>query len=264
MSRADADGVAIEYRVDGREDGPVLLLSNSLGTRLSMWDAQVPVFGSSFRVVRYDIRGHGASDAPEGPYTIDQLGADALAVLDSVGAERGHVCGISLGGLTAIWLAARHPERVETAVFAGTAARIGTPDLWEARASAVLAGGMRAVTDIVVARFFSEPFRSASREVVADVREDLATTRPLGYASACLALRGADLREELGAITARSLVVVGSEDVATPLADAQWLRDHVPGATLAILEGAGHLCSLEQPEAFADRVVRFLTEEGPR
>lgn len=256
------DGVGLNVRVDGPADAPALILSNSLGTDLSMWEPQMPALRERFRVVRYDLRGHGASDVPPGPISIDRLGQDAVDLFDALGIERAHVCGLSIGGLVSTWLAARRPDRVDRAVIAAVAARIGTQELWQDRAEAVRSGGMAAVVDAVLVRFFSERFRGERPDVVARVGQVLAATPPEGYAAACLALRDADLREEVAGIAAPTLVVVGREDPATPVAEADWLHARIPGSELVVLEDAGHLCNLEQPELFTDAVVGFLSGGG--
>jgi 3-oxoadipate enol-lactonase len=262
LSTVLVDGVELNVRVDGPGDAPALVLSNSLGTDLSMWDPQMPALRERFRVVRYDLRGHGASDVALGPITIDRLGHDVVDLLDALGIERAHVCGLSVGGLVSTWLAARRPDRVNRAVLGAVAARIGTRELWQDRAEAVRSGGMAAVVDAVLTRFFSERFRSERPDVVARVGQVLAATPPEGYAAACLALRDADLGEEVAGIAAPTLVVVGREDPATSVAEAEWLHARIRGSGLVVLDDAGHLCNLEQPERFTDAVVGFLSGGG--
>jgi 3-oxoadipate enol-lactonase len=262
LSTVVVDGVGLNVRVDGPADAPALVLSNSLGTDLSLWDPQMPTLRERFRVARYDLRGHGGSDVPPGLITLDRLGQDVVDLLDALGIERAHVCGLSVGGLVSTWLAAHRPDRVDRAVLGAVAARIGTPELWRDRAEAVRAGGMAAVVDAVLARFFSERFRAERPDVVARVGQVLAATPQEGYAAACLALRDADLREEVAGIAAPTLVVVGRDDPATPVAEAEWLHARITGSELVVLEDAGHLCNLEQPERFTDAVVGFLSGGG--
>ena len=258
MSRVDVEGVRVHQQVEGPEDGFPLVLVNSLGTDLGMWDGQAPALAERFRLVRYDLRGHGRSDAPPGPYTIEAFGADLAGLMDGLGIGRAHVCGLSLGGMVAMWLSIHRPERVERTVLAGTAARIGTAALWEERAEAVRAGGMEAVAGTVIDRFFTAPFRDRRPDVVKGFREALTSTRPAGYVGSCLALRDADLRAEVGAIAAPVLVVVGAGDVATPPSDAESLHEGIPGSRLVVLRDAGHLCNVEQPELFNAAVLEFL------
>lgn len=262
MRRIDVDGVGIAYRVEGDLDAPPVALLNSAGCDVRMWDEHMGVLGEGFRILRYDARGHGASDVPPPPYTLDRLGADLVALLDALSIGRVHVVGASLGGLVALWMAVHRPERIDRAVFAGTAARIGTAELWQERADAVRAGGTGAVADVVMTRFFSAPFRRDHPDVVGRFADALRAQSPQGYEGTCLALRDVDLREEVGSIAAPSLIVVGDLDEATPPADAAWLHGAIGHSRLVTLGGAGHLCAVERPEAF-DRIVQgFLRGEG--
>ena len=254
-----APGVDLRVRVDGEPTAPPLLLINSLGTDLTMWDPQLPRWTATHRVVRYDQRGHGASSVPDGSYTIEQFGRDALAVLDAQDVDRADVCGLSLGGVVALWLAVNAPHRVGRVVLADTAARVGSEDAWRTRAATVRAQGMAAITDLVLERFFSPAFRATDAPALHDVEHGLRTISPVGYAASCDALAVADLREAAAGVRAPCLVVVGTADEATTPADAQALCDLVPGAAYAELPGAGHLANLEQPQAFARLVQDFLT-----
>ncbi|HSK25131.1 MAG TPA: 3-oxoadipate enol-lactonase [Egicoccus sp.] len=250
--------VDLRIRLDGDPATPPLLLINSLGTDLSSWDAQVAAWSSARRVVRYDQRGHGRSSVPSGPYTLEQFGTDALAVLDTCGIARADLCGLSLGGLVALWLAVHAPDRVGRVVLADTAARIGTEDAWRTRAALVREQGMDAVVDLVLDRFFSPAFLASGDPGVERVRQALRSADPEGYAASCDALAAADLRERAAEVAAACLVVVGTADAATPPADAQQLRDLVPAAAYAELEGAGHLANLERPDEFTRLVADFL------
>lgn len=253
-------GIDLHARIDGDPSGPPLLLVNSLGTDLSSWDDQLDAW-SGHRVVRYDQRGHGHSTAPPGPYTIEQLGADALAVLDAFEVGRADVCGLSLGGLVAQWLAVHAPDRVGRVVLADTAARIGGEEAWRTRAALVREQGMEAVVDLVLERFFSPAFLASGDPAVARVAADLRAADPEGYAASCEALAVADLRAAVPAIGVPCLVVVGTADAATPPADARALRDLVPGSAYAELDGAGHLANLERPDEFARLVADFLAPD---
>jgi 3-oxoadipate enol-lactonase len=258
------DGVRLRVRVDGAADAPVLLLCNSLGTDLTMWDRQVGMWAERFRVVRFDTRGHGGSSVPAPPYTIDDLGTDAVAVLDAHDAARAHVCGASLGGLVALWLAVSRPERVDRLVLADTAARVGTEEGWTARVDAVRRGGTASVRDAVMERFFSAGFRERDPATVSAAGDILSATSDDGYVGACQALAVADLRSRVGDVRARTLVVVGSEDEATPPSDARALHDGIAGSVLHTIPGAGHLANLERPDAFAEVVTSFLTAAADR
>ena len=248
------------YCVEGPPDAPAILLSNSLGTDLRMWEPQARRLATRFRVIRYDSRGHGRSDAPPGPYTLDQLSGDALALLDALDIAQAHICGLSLGGMVALSLAASHPERIERAVFANTAARIGTEASWSERIAAVRAGGMSGIRDAIVARFLLESFRQSHPEVTRDVGAMLQATPPAGYISACEALRDADLRSVVGRISAPALIIAGARDVSTPPAQARELHAAIAGSQLVILDDASHLSNLEQPDAFNAHLLTFLSQ----
>ena len=248
------DGVRLRYRDEGPREAPAIVFSNSLGTDLRMWEPQARALAGRFRVVRYDTRGHGRSGAPPGPYTLDQLGGDLLALLDTPGIARAHVCGLSLGGMTALWLAAHHPERVAHAVFANTAARIGSVDSWEARIALVRAGGMAAVREVAVSRFFSAAFHAHHPDLTQHIGAMLEATPPQGYIGCCEALRAADLHDAVARITAPSLVIGGALDESTPPAQARALHAAIRGSELLILPDTAHLSNLEQAEAFTARL----------
>ncbi len=253
-----ADGVRLAYRIDGPDEAPTLVLLNSLGTDLRMWDPQVALLSHTLRIVRYDYRGHGSSDVPAGPYTLERFGLDLLALFDRLDIERAHICGLSLGGMVALWVAATYPNRVIRAVFANTAARIGSPESWEARIEAVRTGGMRAVRDMVLARFLSEGFRRNHPEVARQLGEMLEATDPRGYMAACAALREADLRTRLAGIHIPSLIIAGGLDESTPPSQARELHAAIPGSELLVLSNVGHLSNVEQPEQFSRDVLDFL------
>jgi 3-oxoadipate enol-lactonase len=257
VSQLAVDGVTLHYEVDGSPASPPLLFINSLGTDLRMWNAQVEAVQPHFRVIRFDCRGHGESGRSDSPLTVERLAWDAIALLDELKISSAHMCGLSLGGLIVMQIAGRHEGRVQRAVFANTATRIGTQTGWDARIAAVRAGGMAAVRSVVVARFLSEAFRQAEPESVMAVEQMLKHTDPEGYVQACAAIRDADLREAAGRITAPSLVIAGSLDEATTPAQAESLRDTIRGARLETLDAA-HLSNVERPEEFSQLLLSFL------
>ena len=258
MTFLQADGVRLHVRVDGSADRPALLFLNSLGTDLHMWDPQVARLNERFRVVRFDARGHGRSDVPPGPYSLEDLGGDALAVLDGLWIGRARVCGISQGGQVGMWLAAAHPERVDRAVFASTATRIGTTEAWDVRMRLVREEGMARVAEVAMGRFFTDRFREEHPEIVQPMADRVASMSAEGYAASCRAVRDADLTDLVGSIRARCLVVVGRLDPGVTPEDAARLRSRIPGSELEVLEDASHLCNLEQPERFTALVRRFV------
>lgn len=253
------DGIRLHTRSDGDSADPCLLLLNSLGTDLSMWDAQVAGWSATRYVLRFDQRGHGRSEAPEGPYAIEQLGRDALAVLDAHQIGVTDLCGLSLGGLTAMWVAANAPERIRRAVFADTAARVGTEEAWRTRAATVREAGMDGIVNLVLDRFFSPAFRAEGGTAVERVEAMLRSVEVAGYSGSCDALAVTDLHHIVPQVRAPSLVLVGTADAATPPTDASVLHGLLPFAQLVELAGAGHLANLEQPERFEELVCDFLS-----
>ncbi|GIV96888.1 MAG: 3-oxoadipate enol-lactonase [Herpetosiphonaceae bacterium] len=258
MNFVTVNGLQLAYRIDGADVAAPLVLLNALGTDLRMWDEQVAALSAGFRVIRYDMRGHGRSGIPHEPASLEQLGHDLLALLDHLGIERAHVCGISLGGIVALWLAIHHPERVERAVFANTAARIGSEALWEGRIAAVREGGMRAVRGAVIARLFSDHFRARHPERVCLFGDMLSATDPAGYTAACAALRDGDLRASVGHISAPSLILAGALDQATPPAQSEELHAAIAGSELVVLAEAAHLSNVEQPEIFNTYLLQWF------
>jgi 3-oxoadipate enol-lactonase len=255
--RVTSGGATISYTVDGEPDAPALLLINSIGSTREMWARQIPGFTTRYRVIRYDARGHGESSIPAGPYTIEQLGRDAVAVLDDVGAETADVCGISLGGMTAQWLGLHEPGRVRSLVLANTAARIGTIESWNERIEMVREQGMSAVADISMPRWFSPAFHARDPETVRAFRAMVQNCQAAGYLGCCAALRDADLRDQIAGIRAPTLLVASTADTATPSEGLQFIQERVPGSRLVSFD-SGHLSNVECAEEFTDAVLNFL------
>lgn len=246
--------------IEGPDEAPVLVLSNSLGTDLHMWDAQMPVLTEHFRVLRYDTRGHGQSSVPAGPYRIEQLAGDVLQLLDALDIQRVHFCGLSLGGLTGQWLAIHAPQRIDRLVLCNTATRIAGPDIWNPRIEAVLNGGASAMQALAVAsaaRWFTPSFRERQAAVVARICAMLEATSAEGYAACCAAVRDADFRGQLAGIEAPTLVVCGDADPVTQVRDGQQLQEAIADALLTILPAA-HLSNVEAGPAFSARLLSFL------
>lgn len=251
------DGCRIAWRIDGPEGAPVLMLSNSLGTRMDMWLPQLPALSQSFRVLRYDQRGHGASDAPAGAYGLDRLGRDAVELLDALGLDKVDFCGLSLGGMTGQWLGVHAPERFNRIILANTAAYMGPPSGWQGRIGVVLEKGVGEIATAVLDRWFTPEFLTESPEAVASVRVFLDETSGPGYAGCCAAIRDMDLRPVIGVIKNPVLVIIGGRDPATPPAQGQEIVDAIPGAK-GVTFDAAHLSNVEQPEAFTKAVLDFL------
>jgi 3-oxoadipate enol-lactonase len=250
----------LEYRLDGLKGAPVLVLSHSVGTTSDLWESAAPAWTGAFRVLRYDHRGHGGSDAPPGPYSVEALAGDLLELLDELGFERVSLCGLSLGGAVGMWLAVNAPERIDRLVLACTSARFGKPEPWLERARIVRAEGLESIADAVVAGWFTSEFARWRPEVVERFREIFVATPAEGYAASCEALGAWDFRHDLDSIRSATLVVAGSDDTRVPLDDARFLRDRIPGASLVVLPEAPHLASVVQPEAFAAVVTQHLSD----
>lgn len=251
----------LHHVVEGPQDAPPLLLASSLGTTHEMWEPQVGALSERFRVIRCDRRGHGRSPVAAGRATLDDLGADLVALLDALRLERVSFCGLSLGGLEGMWLALAAPERVDRLALCCTRAAFPPRETWVERAATVRGEGMDAIADAVLGRWFREPFHEASPGVVARFREMLVSTPAEGYAACCEALADADLTPRLREIAAPTLVVTGSDDPTVPPEAGDELARAVPGARHAVVEGAAHLANVEQPEAFTAAVLRHLSEE---
>ena len=253
-------GGQLRVRVEGPQGAPALLFSNSLGTTLEMWDAQAAKFSKDFRVIRYDTRGHGGSVVSEGAYSFDLLGADVVAILDALQIERAHFCGISMGGFTGLWLGINAAGRMNSIAVCNSAAKIGTPDGWNTRAAMVREKGVAAMQELAESspsRWFTEDFIKAQPEVVARAQSWIAAVNPVGYAGCCEALAGADVREQIASIAVRTLIVAGSADPVTTVADGEFMQQHIRGAQLAQVP-ASHLSNLEAPQAFDDALAQFL------
>lgn len=251
----------LHIRVDGPEAAPPLVLSNSLGTTLEMWEPQMDLLSRRFRVVRYDTRGHGRSSLPKGPVTVDELGRDVLAILDALGIRRAAFCGLSMGGQIGLWLAQNHPERIGRLVVANSAPLIPTVQMWNDRIALVEREGLGAIADAVLARWLTPAGAEADPAAQARLRELLLANDPAGYAACCAAVRDADLREGLDRIACPTLIIAGRHDQATPAAEGRAMAAAIPDSRLIELEAA-HLSNWECQAAFGRALVGFLVEGG--
>lgn len=255
VTHVTEDGCTLAVAIDGA--GAPLILSNSLGTDIHLWDGQLATLTEGHRVVRYDMRGHGASEAPAGDYSLERLGRDVLSIMDRQGIARAALAGISIGGIVSLWVATHAPDRIERLILANTAAKIGNDALWTERVRVVREDGLSQLADATMVRWFTERFRMEHPGTVSRFHQTVARTNPDGYIGCCAALRDADLRPLASTVSAPTLVVVGTHDVATTAADGYWLADAIPGATLVELDAA-HLSNVEREDAFNDAVRTFL------
>jgi 3-oxoadipate enol-lactonase len=225
-----------------------------------MWINQIPAFSRMRRVVTIDLPGHGRSVAAEGEYRLEDLGRDVLEVADSAGIDRFDVAGVSFGGLISLWLAIAAQDRVLTLVASNTAARVATSEFWSERLSAVFELGMEGIRPSVIPRFFTPDFPDRDPETFRSVESVFISVDPVGYAGCCAALRDADLRDRVSEIRCPTLIVVGDQDLATPLTDGEFLRGRIAGSHLVVIPGAAHLANLEQPEVFTNTVLNAWNE----
>jgi 3-oxoadipate enol-lactonase len=251
----------VHHELSGPADAPVLVLSGSLGTDMSMWDPQVESLSARFRLLRYDQRGHGRSPVPPGPYSVAELGQDLLALLDRLEIQDASLCGLSIGGMTAMWVASHAPARVRRLALLCTSALLGPESTWRERAETVRTRGLEAIADAGLERWFTEGFRRRDPETVARLRAALCATPPEGYAGCCEAIAVMDLRDDLGSITAPTLVIAGAEDPATPPEHGRLIAQAIRGARIEVMSPAAHLASIEQAERVNQLIVPFLSEE---
>jgi 3-oxoadipate enol-lactonase len=251
------DGCTIHAEIEGPERAPVLMLSNSLGTNLHMWDEQVAPFTQHFRLVRYDRRGHGKSSVPKGPYTMERLGRDVLGVLDALSIEKINWCGLSMGGMVGMWLGANAANRIDKLILSNTSAYFPDRSMWDGRIKLVREKGLEGIVDPNMERWFTPEFRQRSPAAMAKMREMFLATKLEGYIGCGEAIRDMDHRPLLPKITRPTLVIAGRRDPATTLEAGEYIQANVPGAKIAVLEAA-HISNLEQPKVYAETVLGFL------
>ena len=263
MAFIEVEGGRLHHQLDGPESAPVIVLSNSLGTSMGMWEPQMAELTRQFRVLRYDTRGHGLSTVTPGPYSIAGLGRDVTSLLDSLAIERAHFCGLSMGGMIGQWLGIHAAHRVDRLVLCNTAARISTVEAWNTRISMVRQGSMEAITSAVLQRWFTADFMERAPAAIESMREMLSGTSAQGYVGCCEALRDADLIADAARIKARTLVIAGAHDPATPPEQGRFLAARIAGARYLELP-ASHLSNIEAAEAFTDALMDFLSQPEGR
>jgi len=257
MAFAQLPDGQIHYEWSGPAQAPILVFSNSLGTTYRMWDDQVDSFAQHFRVLRYDTRGHGESSITPGPYTIEQLGWDLVRTLDALGLQRVYFCGLSMGGMTGMFLGSKTPQRFHKIVLCNTAAKIGTLETWNSRIEAVQKGGMKSVASTVIERWFTPEYRRSHPVETAAALQMLENTNPEGYIANCAAVRNFDHRQTLGEIKVPALIVSGTHDPVTPPVEGQFLAKRIPAAEYTELR-ASHLSNIEARDEFNRQVLKFL------
>ncbi|MCT4716934.1 3-oxoadipate enol-lactonase [Enterobacteriaceae bacterium H18W14] len=251
--------MSIHYQLEGRTGAPVVMLSNSLGTSLSMWQPQMDALLEHFRVLRYDVHGHGRT-AKNDKTTLPQLAEDVISVMDDAGIQQAHFCGISMGGLTGLWLARFAPERFLSVTVSNSAAKIGEQSDWLSRARAVRGEGMSTLASSAAARWFTEDFAQNNKAQVDYVVANLSATNAEGYAACCEALAAADLRAEIDAITLPVLLIAGSEDPVTTVADSKFMQNQIPASQIVTVH-ASHLANIEAAQDFTAALITFIQQQ---
>ena len=257
-----ANGIGIHYTLNGPAGAPVVTLSHSLATDLAMWEPQVAALAVKYRVLRYDTRGHGGTDAPAGVYSLEQLAEDARALLGELGIERTHFVGLSMGGMIGQVLALKHPEMLRSLVLCDTSSRVPAEarSTWDERIRVAESRGMEPLVEPTIGRWFTTPYLSQHPEVVEPVRTMIRQTKPQGYVGCCHAIKVLDLTEQLHGIGVPTLIIVGEDDLGTPVAASRTIQERIKGSELVILKSAAHLSNLEQTEPFNRAVTSFLAK----
>ena len=259
-----ANGIRVHYTLNGPAGAPVVMLSHSLATNLAMWEPQVAALAARYRVLRYDTRGHGGTEAPEGPYALDLLAEDARALLEALEIRRGHFVGLSMGGMIGQTLALAHPEMLRSLCLCDTACRIPAEarPVWDERIRVAAAQGMEPHVEPTIGRWFTPAFLAGHPEIGDPVRAMIRRTPPQGYIGCCRAIQRLELADQIGRIGLPTLVVVGEEDPGTPVAAARAIHERIAGSELTILPSASHLSNMEQPAAFNQALLGFLGRQA--
>jgi len=260
MPTIQSNGCPIHVEVEGPDNKPVLMLSNSLGTDLHMWDPQVAALTQHFRLVRYDRRGHGKSGVPKGPYTMEMLGRDVLAVLDALKIQKINWCGLSMGGMVGMWLGANAPQRINRLILSNTSAYFADKEIWNGRIKTVREKGLASIVGGTMERWFTQGFREREPKKIAWLSEMFLATDPEGYIACGEAVRDMDHREIIRSITAPTLVIAGRHDPATTVEHGEFIRSRIPGASMTVLDAA-HIANVEQPHDYTDAVLGFLQQK---
>ena len=253
-----ANGIEMAYRFDGPEGAPVVMLSNSLATDYGMWDSQAPALSERYRVLRYDQRGHGGTQPTEPPYTFDLLRRDAVALIQALGVEKVHFCGLSMGGMIGQQLGAKNPEVLHSLTLCDTACEMNMPEMWRQRIDTARNDGMDALVSSTLERWFTEPFRTREAAKMSDIGAMIRNTPVMGFVGCCTAIAAMNHAGLLPRISTRTLVVVGADDPATTVDHSKAIHGAVDGADLVILDDAAHLSNIEQPDAFNAALLAHL------
>jgi 3-oxoadipate enol-lactonase len=258
VDKISANGIEMAYRFDGPEGAPIVMLSNSLMSNHTMWDPQMAVLTEQYRVLRYDTRGHGDTDAPPGPYSIQLMAEDAVALLDALKIDKVHLAGLSMGGMIAQFVGANYPDRVHSLMLCDTASEMPTLEMWNDRISTAQDKGIAGLVDGTMQRWFRKPFLDSGSAAIEKVAEMIRTTGVQGYVGCASAVRDMSQTSILSRISAPTIIIVGADDPACTVAQSKVLESEIKGSQLVILKEAAHLANIEQVEAFNDAMMGFL------
>jgi len=255
-----ANGIQMNYELSGKKDGPFVILSHSLGSSLAMWNLQMKALEPHFQVLRYDIRGHGKSEAPPGAYTLELLGEDAVALLDVLEIERVHWVGLSMGGMIGQSIALTHPNRFKSLALCDTMAAIApeAQPIWQERIDAVREKGVESQLEPTMERWFTPTFLNLNPNMLGVIRKEFLATPAQGYLGCIYAIRKLNYLDRLSIIKIPTLIMVGEDDPGTPVSASEAMHQRIPSSKLVIIKSARHLSSVEQPEAFNTNLLTFL------
>jgi len=263
MPIADVNGIKLNYRFDGPENGKVVMLSNSLASDLTMWEEQVPPLSDAgFRILRYDSRGHGQSSAPEGPYTLEMLTSDAVGLIDFLGLKQVHFCGLSMGGMVGQLLGAIHGDRLLSLILCGTSSYKAQPEVWDERIALIKKVGMAGLVDATIDRWFTKAGQERLKAKIEHIREVILRTKAEGYCGCGFAIRDMDLRKIIKEISIRTLIMVGEQDQGTPVSAAEFIHEKISSSVLKIIPNAAHLANIEQADIFNKTMLEFLSRRN--
>lgn len=260
MPIGDVNGIKLNYRFDGPEKGDVIMFSNSLSSDLTMWDCQIPRLSESgYRILRYDSRGHGRSSVPPGPYTIEMLTLDVLALLDFLGLNQVHFCGLSLGGMVGQMLGAMHGNRLLSLILCDTSSYMAQRGIWDERIALARRVGMEGLVDATIDRWFTKTGQERLKVAIEHIREVILKTSVEGYCGSGLAIHAMDLREIIKGISVRTLIMVGEQDQGTPVSVADFIHQQIGSSVLKVIPNAAHFVNVEQADIFNNVLLEFLS-----
>jgi 3-oxoadipate enol-lactonase len=260
MPIADVNGIKLNYRFDGPENGNVIMFSNSLASDLTMWDYQIPRLSEAgYRILRYDSRGHGRSSVPTGSYTMETLTSDVVALLDCLGLNQVHFCGLSLGGMVGQMLGALHGKRLLSLILCDTSSYMAQREIWDERIALARRVGMEGLVDATIDRWFTKTGQERLKVAIEHIREVIIKTSVEGYCGSGLAIHAMDLREIIKGISVRTLIMVGEQDQGTPVSVAEFIHQQIRSSVLKIIPNAAHFVNVEQADIFNNALLEFLS-----